>query len=168
MGRRRTRALWTEKYSTGSSSSTTPSTGLRESRSSAANILRAAERQRGSKLEYLLGQQLGLLGLTPEREFRFHPTRRWRLDFAFPAVQLGVEVNGGIFAQVDANGQLDAGRHTRGRGQLNDMEKCNAAIELGWRVLVYGAPHIRSGVAGLQIERIYRALYELLEQQEPR
>ena len=34
-----------------------------------------------------------LLGL--EREYKFHKTRKWRFDFAYPDIQLAVEIDGG-------------------------------------------------------------------------
>ncbi len=77
------------------------------------------------------------------------------MDFAFPDVRVGVEVDGAIFA---AENGTEAGRHSRGAGQCNDMEKRNAAAELGWFVLSYGPPHVRSGEAALQIERIVTRL----------
>jgi very-short-patch-repair endonuclease len=54
------------------------------------------------------------------REYRFHPERRWRFDFAFPGVKLGVE--------VDGRG------HFRGK-MSTDYDKQNEATRLGWRVL---------------------------------
>lgn len=59
-------------------------------------------------------------------EFKFHPDRRWRADFAIPSAKLLVEVDGGIWS---------GGRHTRGGGFIGDMEKLNAAACLGYRVL---------------------------------
>lgn len=64
----------------------------------------------------------------PQREFKFHPTRKWRFDFAWPGRLLAVELEGAVWVQ---------GRHTRGTGYTGDMEKYNAAIELEWRVLRY-------------------------------
>lgn len=61
----------------------------------------------------------------PVPEYRFHPTRRWRFDFAWPADKIALEVEGGAFTR---------GRHTRGAGYLKDMEKYNAAVIAGWRV----------------------------------
>lgn len=139
------------------------STGLRESVPPAA--VTYAKRRARSKLEHLFAQHLALMGLEPAREHRFHSTRRWRFDFAFPEVFLAIELNGAIFTEAKAEfaeqggklvavPTLKAGRHSRGAGQLNDMEKLNAAIELGWSVLVYGPPHVRSGAAAIQTERI--------------
>ena len=60
------------------------------------------------------------------RELRFHPVRRWRFDFAIPKYNIAIEKEGGVWTM---------GRHTRGKGYINDMEKYNNATALGWRVL---------------------------------
>ncbi len=62
----------------------------------------------------------------PVPELKFHPTRKWRFDYAWPAHRLALEVDGGIWTQ---------GRHTRGAGWLADSEKLNAAASMGWRML---------------------------------
>lgn len=110
--------------------------------------------RRESALELELYGHLTVMGLEPVKQFRFHAERRWRLDFAFPDMRIGVEVDGGIFAAE--NGTV-AGRHARGMGRCNDFEKRNAAAELGWLILCYGPPQVRSGEAALQVERIVRA-----------
>lgn len=90
-------------------------------------------------LEDALAQQLRLAEIAePVREHRFHPTRRWRFDFAWPEAKLAVEVEGGIFV---------TGRHSRGAGMLADMEKYAEATLLGWRVLRVARQHIASGDA---------------------
>lgn len=60
------------------------------------------------------------------REYRFHPTRRWRFDVAFPSVKLAIEVDG-------------RGRHQTVIGVRADCEKLNAATLMGWRVLRFPA-----------------------------
>lgn len=62
----------------------------------------------------------------PETEHRFHPVRLWRFDYGWPNHKIALEVEGGVHT---------GGRHTRGSGFLKDMEKYNAAIVAGWRVL---------------------------------
>lgn len=62
----------------------------------------------------------------PVAEHRFHETRRWRFDLAWPDRKLAVEINGGVFVQ---------GRHARGAGLLGDYEKLNAAQIAGWTCL---------------------------------
>jgi len=71
----------------------------------------------------------------PVREFRFHPTRKWRFDYAWPSRFIALEVEGGIFIQ---------GRHSRGAGMLKDMEKYNAAALMGWRVFKTTPSKLRS------------------------
>ena len=70
---------------------------------------------------------LGALGVpTPTPEFLFHPSRKWRLDFAWPTHKLALEVEGGVWS---------GGKHGRGSGIVKDMEKSNGLACLGWRLL---------------------------------
>lgn len=62
----------------------------------------------------------------PFAEYKFHPSRMWRFDLAWPNIKLAVEIEGGAFI---------AGRHTRGAGFEKDIEKYNAATLRGWRLL---------------------------------
>lgn len=82
----------------------------------------------------------------PTVELKFHPSRRWRFDFAFEAVRLAVEVEGGVWS---------GGRHTRGKGYLNDCEKYNAATELKWDVLRYSTQQLTKPETIAQIKRVY-------------
>jgi len=61
--------------------------------------------------------------LTCIPEFKFHPTRKWRFDFAIPQIKMAIEVEGGIYTR---------GRHLRPTGFLRDMEKYNTASLMGW------------------------------------
>lgn len=63
-----------------------------------------------------------------EEEFRFHPDRKWRFDFAWPELKVAVEVEGGTFARGKT-------RHTTGQGFHDDCIKYNAAAIFGWLVL---------------------------------
>lgn len=50
----------------------------------------------GSALEQHLSVSLVAAGAPPfVREHRFHPTRKWRLDFCWPEQMLAVELEGG-------------------------------------------------------------------------
>ena len=62
------------------------------------------------------------------REYRFHPSRMWRFDYAIPPLRIAIEIDGGIWIN---------GRHNRASGYLGDMEKFNAAATLGWVVLKF-------------------------------
>lgn len=83
----------------------------------------------------------------PEIEVRFHPVRRWRFDFAWPALQLAVEVDGGTWV---------GGRHNRGAGYERDCEKLNAAALLGWRVLRFTMAMVKDGRAVTVLEQALR------------
>jgi hypothetical protein len=65
----------------------------------------------------------------------------WRADFAWPDHMRLVECEGGIFARAMRKGQ-DYGWHQSVKRMLDDMEKCNAATLLGYRVLRYAADTI--------------------------
>jgi len=47
-----------------------------------------------------------------------------------------------------------SGRHTRGKGYLNDLEKYNEAVILGWRLLRVTPQMLRDGTATVLLERI--------------
>lgn len=83
-----------------------------------------------------------------EREWQFHPTRKWRFDFAWPLEKLAVEVEGGVWS---------SGRHTRGSGFIEDCIKYNEAVILGWRVIRVTTEMVKSGEA---IKYIKRAIGE--------
>ena len=69
----------------------------------------------------------------PAEEFRFHPTRKWRFDFAWEAQMTAVEIDGGTW--LSKHGKK--GGHTTGVGYQRNAEKLNAAVALGWRILRY-------------------------------
>lgn len=73
-----------------------------------------------------------LAGVQMETEYRFHPIRRWRLDVAFPALKLAVEIDG------RGTGGHDGGHHSVA-GKRRDCDKRNAAVACGWRILVWPA-----------------------------
>lgn len=86
-----------------------------------------------------------LVGLpTPVSEYVFHPTRKWRLDFAWPEYRLALEIHGGVYS---------GGRHTRGAGFTEDREKMNEAALLGWTVIEATAEQVRSGKLREWVER---------------
>ena len=96
-----------------------------------------------SKLEATLALHMKAAGLNPESEFRFHPPRRWRFDFAFPAQKVAIECEGGTFS---------GGRHTRGKGFALDCQKYNQASLDGWTLLRFTGDTIKSGEALRQME----------------
>lgn len=79
----------------------------------------------------------------PTVEYRFHPTRKWRFDLAWPDRKLYVEVDGGTWV---------SGRHSRGAGYERDCEKLNAACLAGWRGFRFTTAMVTSGYALTAIE----------------
>lgn len=77
-------------------------------------------------------------GLNPVSEFRFHPERRWRSDFAFPESMILVEIEGGVWV---------GGRHSRGAGYSADCEKYSHAALMGYRVFRFTPAMVKSGEA---------------------
>lgn len=59
-------------------------------------------------------------------EFQFHPTVEWRIDFALPAQQIMIEIDGGTWSEERSG-------HNWGTGITNDHTKQNAAVAAGWK-----------------------------------
>lgn len=70
----------------------------------------------------------------PERQYIFHPKRKWHFDFAWPDHRIAVEINGGIYT---------GGRHSRGATMELDYEKLNEATKMGWSVFQFGPRSIK-------------------------
>lgn len=66
-----------------------------------------------------------------EREYKFHPTRRWRADYACEALRIIVEVNGGNFVY---------GRHSNALALTKEYEKRANAAALGWVMIEVTPP----------------------------
>lgn len=77
-----------------------------------------------SRAELTLEAQLDIARIPYDREYRFHPERRWRFDFAWPSMKMAVEIEGGSFT----------GGHKRGKAYESDCDKHNEATRLGWQV----------------------------------
>lgn len=82
-----------------------------------------------------------LAGVEMRTEYRFHPTRRWAFDFAWPAYLLALEIDGRGRGKPDA-----IGRHQSVAGVRADCEKNNAAVTLGWRILRFPATDKRDAL----------------------
>lgn len=72
----------------------------------------------------------------PVKEFKFHHTRQWRFDYAWPQYKIALEVEGGIFGYTDKQGnKRKGGAHSSVTGILRDLEKYNSAAVLGYRII---------------------------------
>lgn len=87
-----------------------------------------------------------------ETEFRFHPPRRWRADFAHEAARVLIEIEGGVWS---------GGRHTRGAGFENDAAKYNQAALDGWAVF-----RLTPGMIDRDPEGVLRPIMALIAHRE--
>lgn len=100
-----------------------------------------------SSAEILLAVQLEQAGIPFEAEYRFDLARRWRFDFAWPAIKLAAEIEGGSWI---------GGRHTRGAGFEQDVIKYNQATMDGWYILRFTTEMVNDGRALDVVSRAYQ------------
>lgn len=86
---------------------------------------------------YLLSVRLAGLP-EPHPEYCGIPGRKYRFDFAWPALMLAVEIEGGQYVN---------GRHNRPAGYAEDCEKYNLAALEGWVVLRFTPKMVTDGIA---------------------
>lgn len=96
-------------------------------------------------LEEIFIVQMRAIRLPPaQREYKFHPKRRWKFDFAFPHAMVAVEIEGGTYVR---------GRHVRPEGFRNDAIKYSEAAILGWKVIRGDSQMVRNGALLSLVER---------------
>lgn len=71
----------------------------------------------------------------PTLQAKLIKTRRWQYDFTWEREKVIVEIEGGTWI---------AGRHSRGKGYLNDCDKQNAVMMLGYRLFKFTTDHINN------------------------
>jgi hypothetical protein len=74
-------------------------------------------------------------------EYKFHPDRGWRFDYAIPALKIAVEYEGLM---------SEKSRHTTISGFTADTGKYNAANKLGWKVYRYTVLNYRNLINDLK------------------
>jgi very-short-patch-repair endonuclease len=77
------------------------------------------ERRKNERWFETRWEQIG--GQPYESQYRYHPTRKWRADYAWASVKILLEVDGG-------------GHKMYWKVYRNDVEKMNAALFMGWQV----------------------------------
>lgn len=107
-----------------------------------------------SKAEEELAFQLRAVKIEFEREFRFHPTRRWRFDFAIEGKKLAIEVEGITYYGKNKDGSMKLGRHQTAKGVEGDLEKYGEAMKMGWNIYRCSQKMVKSGEALKTIETL--------------
>ncbi len=83
-----------------------------------------------------------------KREYIFHPTRKWRFDYAWPDKKIAIEFEGGTFI---------GGGHTRGAMYAKNCEKYNQATLLSWKVYRFTPDMMRDETKSTEfIEEVMR------------
>lgn len=100
-------------------------------------------------LAHFVALACGLAGWpVPQAEYRFHPVRRWRIDFAWVERKLALEVEGGVWV---------VGRHNHPVGFMRDIEKYNELAVMGWRLIRLMPSQIR------KVEVLHDLLVRMIE-----
>ena len=69
-------------------------------------------------------------------EYKFDSERKWRFDYSHPDLKIAIEIEGGVW---------NRGRHLRGQGFINDMEKYNKASADGWTLFRFSTQQVEEG-----------------------
>jgi very-short-patch-repair endonuclease len=81
----------------------------------------------------------------PTRNYRFHPKRKFEIDWCWPKLKIGCEIDGGVWTR---------GAHGHPKGILRDMEKHNLLLDLGWRVWHFTPEQAIDGSAAQHMDKV--------------
>ena len=98
---------------------------------------------RKSETELVLETYLTELGIYWRAEVQFAPPRKWRFDYYVWKCNNGRQ---GVGIEIEGGGWV-AGRHTRGKGFENDLEKYATATAMGITVFRFSPEQIKTGRA---------------------
>lgn len=74
----------------------------------------------------------------PLSEITFHPTRKWRFDYAYVEEKVAVEQEGGLFGKgkrCPVCGRAPVAGHSSIARLKADLEKYSEAAAIGWRII---------------------------------
>lgn len=107
-----------------------------------------------SHVEELFELQLAMsdIPFPYEKEYSFHPLRKWRFDFIFrlDKAKLAIELEGGTWNES---------RHTTGKGFADDCEKYNEAALNGWYIMRFTSDMVKKGVAIKFVQRFFNTAF---------
>jgi very-short-patch-repair endonuclease len=81
-------------------------------------------------------------------EYRFHPVRKWKFDWAMPEWKIAVELDGYNF-------------HSPIKQWHRDIERSNEALLLGWKVFRVTHADVRAGRADELMKRMLDTFMEV-------
>lgn len=84
----------------------------------------------------------------PQTEYRFHPTRQFKADYAWPDQKLIVERQGGLFSSDERAKRA----HAMPLKILRDYEKSNLAQLAGWTYLQFTPEQLDKGLMMTEIK----------------
>lgn len=84
-------------------------------------------------------------------EYRFHPTRRWRFDWALPEIT-ALGKTRPLMVAIEFDGLYGGGAHTSVKMVAKDSEKLNQAAIHGWIVIRVNSQSLRDGSGYRDIE----------------
>lgn len=73
---------------------------------------------------------------SPQKEYKPGTVRKYKLDYAWPDIKVGIELNGGIF--------MKKGGHNSISGLLRDYERMNYLQILGWLIIQFDPSMMRN------------------------
>jgi very-short-patch-repair endonuclease len=97
----------------------------------------SAGKENKDYLHHILNEMFGEENVVAE--YKFHPIRRWRFDWAIPEAKLAIEYDGiAAFIRPGA-----VSRHGSITGMTGDCEKYNQARIHGWTILRFTALYFK-------------------------
>jgi hypothetical protein len=107
-----------------------------------------------------LDLQCKLVGLPlPEKEYRFDPERKWRIDYCWPDQKLAVEIEGGIYGTgqpCPVCKRRSVGAHTSIERLKSDLEKYDELAIAGFWLLRFMPEDVEQGRAIAVIRRWFQ------------
>lgn len=99
------------------------------------SIQESEQRSKSTEKQSIIGGEtmfsrlvMTIIGLRVVQEYKFHPIRKWRFDYAIVEYKIAIEVEGGIWRK-------GGGAHSRPANIIRDIEKYNQAAVSGWVVI---------------------------------